>query len=201
MAWSSVWNVPALVPSPTGRIASGVRPANAGVTLATTSSLSRAVPGGLFSPSVKKITADRVELSGSRLSASVSAATWSVEAVLIRSWIGAFRPAAYSAEILRRQPSNEVTAAGLAWSWSRWQPSGYGIAVRAKATKDTVALPASRSVAMSPTRSAMSVSADANSVFVPSLAWTIESETSKTRTTSDGSSAVWAATGAGPLPP
>ena len=49
------------------------------------------------------------------------------------------------------------------------------------------------------TRSAMSSSAVANSTFVPSLLSRIESETSKTRTTSDGSWAVCAATR--PTPP
>lgn len=75
IAASSVLKVPALAPSPTGRTASGDLPANAGVTLATTSSLSRAVPGGSFCPSVKKITADRVVVFGSRLAASSRAAT------------------------------------------------------------------------------------------------------------------------------
>ncbi len=52
---------------------------------------------------------------------------------------------------------------------------------------------------MNPTRSAMSSSAVANSTFVPSPLCRIESETSKTSTTSDGSCAVWAATR--PTPP
>src|SRR5919107_1870589 len=72
------------------------------------------------------------------------------------------------------------------------------MAVRPNTTNDISAFPATRSSVEASTRVAIPSSADANSTFTPSSLSRIELETSKTRTTCEGSWAVWAATSIGP---